>query len=135
MKKYIRSLYLLTKKSYDINEIPVGSIVIYKDKIIGKGYNNRQSKHNVCGHAEVNAIIAAEKYIGDWRLNDCILISTLHPCKMCQKIIEESRISKVYYIYPQDNCLNKSYEQIYFPGNNYCKKIGEMFSNFFKNMR
>lgn len=135
MEKYLDELLELVKKSYDLNEVPVGAIVIYNDKIIGKGFNNRQSTANVCGHAEINAIIEAEKYINDWRLNNCILISTLHPCKMCQQIIEESRIDKVYYLIEQKEVENPKYKQIYFPGNKLFTDINNIFLSFFKNIR
>ena len=134
-EKYIKILFELVKKSYNLKEIPVGSIVIYNNKIIGTGYNNRQSTYNVCGHAEINAINQAEKYIKDWRLNNCILISTLHPCKMCQQVIENVRIDKVYYLFDQNNVNNENYEKIYFPGNKYIDKILIMFNDFFKNIR
>ena len=134
-EKYIKVLYKLVEKSYNLNEIPVGSIVIYNNKIIGTGYNNRQFTNNVCGHAEINAINEAEKYLNDWRLNDCILISSLHPCKMCQQVIKEVRIDKVFYFFDQNNVNNNNYNQIYFPGNKYIECIEKMFNDFFKNIR
>lgn len=135
MEQYLNELLELVQKSSSLNEVPVGSIIIYNNKIIGRGFNNRQSTSNVCGHAEINAIIEAEKYLHDWRLNDCILISTLHPCLMCQHIIEESRIDKVYYLIDQKNVKNPKYEQIYFPGNKLFTDINSIFLSFFKNIR
>ena len=133
--KYNNELYKLALKSYKNNEIPVGAIVIYKEKIIGKGYNNRQSKCNVCGHAEIMAIKCAEKYLGDWRLNNCILISTLKPCNMCSEVINESRISNVYYYVEQNNSLNKS-KFIKVNGNQeFINKYLELFKDFFKKLR
>ena len=136
MDKYSEILYKLVHKSYKKKEIPVGAIIVYNNKIIGKGYNNRQSKHNVLGHAEINAINQASKYIKDWRLNNCILITTLKPCSMCSEVIKTSRISKVYYLIDQNNvnydCSN--YFQINID-DNYFKKIDELFNNFFKNLR
>ena len=132
--KYIQLLYELVLKSYKKGEIPVGSIVIYNNKVIGKGYNTRQSTYNVCGHAEINAIKQAEKYIKDWRLDNCILISTLKPCNMCSSIIKESRINKVYYLYDQDGVKDNNYIKLDI-NNEYSQKINELFNNFFKNMR
>ena len=136
MDKYLEILYKLAYKSYKIDEIPVGSIVVYKGKIIGKGFNNRQKSHFVCGHAEINAIKQAEKYLGDWRLNDCELYSTLKPCNMCNEVIKSSRISKVYYLIDQDKSSYNAdiYEKIAV-NNDISQKIANLMSNFFKKLR
>ena len=137
-KKDIETLYKLALKSYKNNEIPVGAIVKYNNKIIGTGYNTRQKKHDICGHAEINAIKMAEKRIKDWRLNDCIIISTLEPCELCTKIINDSRIKNSYYIVSKTTGIvsNKIInEKIYFPGNNFEEKIKEMLKVFFSNIR
>ena len=136
IKKYIDYTLKLADKSYKLNKVPVGAIVIYKDKIIGKGYNTRQKKHNVCGHAEINAIMQAEKKLKDWRLDECEIISTLQPCELCSKVIEESRIKKVYYLLEQPNIeLKNDYEKICFPGNINIQKYKEKFNSFFKKIR
>lgn len=132
---YLNILYKLALKSYDNGDIPVGAIVIYNNKIIGKGYNNRQKNNNVCGHAEINAIKMAENKLGDWRLNDCILISTLKPCKMCAEVINTSRISEVFYLIDQndvdyDYIFNKIEEK-----SEITDKIKELMNNFFRNLR
>ena len=132
---YLNILYKLALKSYDNGDIPVGAIVIYNYEIIGKGYNNRQKNNNVCGHAEINAIKMAENKLGDWRLNDCILISTLKPCKMCAEVINTSRISEVFYLIDQndvdyDYIFNKIEEK-----SEITDKIKELMNNFFKNLR
>ena len=135
IEDYTELLYKLVLKSYKNNEIPVGSIVIYNNKIIGKGYNTRQKTNYVCGHAEVNAIKDAEKYINDWRLDNCILISTLKPCNMCSSIIKESRIDRIYYLFDQDKVLNEdNYNKIDY-NDKYTELIEDLFSDFFKNIR
>ena len=136
MDKYLNILYKLALKSYKKNEIPVGSIVIYKGKIIGKGFNNRQNSHFVGGHAEINAIKQAEKFLKDWRLNDCELISTLKPCNMCNEVIRASRIKKVYYLIDQDNSNYSSdiYEKIN-ANSEISQKITTSFNKFFQKLR
>ena len=69
----------------------VGAIIVKDGKILGQGYHQKCGE----GHAEVNAIIKAERKLGDFRLNDCILLTTLKPCKMCQSIIEAARIKEI----------------------------------------
>ena len=131
-------LYKLALKSFKNGEIPVGSIVKYDNKIIGTGFNTRQKQHDVCGHAEINAIKMAAKKMKDWRLNNCIIISTLEPCELCTKVINECRISRSYYIVSKslkNTSKNIEKKKIYFPGNNFEEKIKEMIKVFFKNIR
>ena len=73
MKKYLDLLYKLALKAYKNDDIPVSAILIKNDKIVATGYNNRHKKGFVIGHAEVNAILRAEKKLKDFRLDDCIL--------------------------------------------------------------
>lgn len=138
MEKYIDLLYDLALKSLKNGDIPVGCIVVKNDKIIGQGYNNRHFNKQVIGHAEINAINEACKNVNDWRLNDCILYTTLKPCKMCFEVIEASRISKIYYLLDQDTGItysNNKYIQEYFPGNNKVQLYQQLFLNFFQNIR
>ena len=96
--KIVKELDKLSTKAFLLDEIPVGAVVVKDNKIVGKGYNNRQSKRLVTGHAEIMAINNAAKKLGDWRLDDCVLYVTLKPCKMCEEVIKNSRIKKVYYL-------------------------------------
>ena len=102
-EKYIEKIYDLAKKSYDIDEIPVGAIVVRNGKIISEGINSRESMNSVIGHAEINAIEDACKVVGDWRLDDCEMYVTLLPCMMCSGAILESRIKKIYYLCDRTN--------------------------------
>lgn len=83
--------------AYDQNEIPIGAIVTYKGKIIGKGYNQIEQLQDATAHAEIIAITSAENTIGNWRLKDCDLFVTLEPCIMCSGAIINSRIRNVYF--------------------------------------
>lgn len=89
--------YELAKKAFLIDEVPVGAVVVYQGKIIGRGYNKKVKTGNPIMHAEMIAIAQASKKIGDWRLDECSLYVTLEPCPMCKGAIVESRIKKVYY--------------------------------------
>ena len=135
MEKYIDILYELVLKSQELNEIPVGAIVIKDDQVVGKGFNNRQSNSDVCGHAEINAIKEAEKFLKDWRLNGCILLTTLYPCDLCNEAIRESRINEVYYIFDGKDGNKNQYKKLDFIHNKKVEKIGEIFNNFFVNLR
>ena len=87
----------LARISEKNGEIPVGAVVVKDGKIIAEGINSREQNNEISGHAEINAINNAARYLGDWRLNGCTLFVTLEPCPMCAAAIEQSRISRVVY--------------------------------------
>ncbi|MEG0794244.1 MAG: nucleoside deaminase [Bacilli bacterium] len=80
------------------DEVPVGAVIVYQDKCISKGYNNREHTNNILGHAEIIAIKKASKKLHTWKLMECDLYVTLKPCKMCEEVIKQSRIRNVFYI-------------------------------------
>ena len=84
------------KIAYNLNEVPVGAVIIRKGDIIAKAHNLKRSTNNIVNHAEIISIIEASNYIGDWRLNDCEMFVTLEPCPMCAGAIAQSRIKKIY---------------------------------------
>ena len=135
INEYMQIAYNEAIKAYKKNEIPVGAVIVKNNKVIAKSHNNRQYKNNILGHAEINAILKAERKIKDWRLDGCIMYVTLSPCQMCQMIINESRIDKVYYLLNQKNQNN--IENII--QTNICKEIKKdyqkMVNNFFKKLR
>lgn len=94
-EKYMREALKQAKKAYAIGEVPIGCIVVHKDKIIGRGYNKRNTKKTTLAHAELVAIERASKIMGDWRLEDCDMYVTLEPCQMCSGALVQARIRKV----------------------------------------
>lgn len=95
-EKYMKEAIKQAKKAEKIDEVPIGCVIVYKDKIISRGYNRRNIDKNTLSHAEMNAIRKASKKLGDWRLDDCEMYVTLEPCQMCAGAIVQSRIKKVY---------------------------------------
>ena len=83
------------KKAYKLDEVPIGCVIVQKDKIIARGYNRRNTDKNTLAHAEMSAIKKASKKTGDWRLEDCTMYVTLEPCQMCAGAIVQSRLGKV----------------------------------------
>jgi len=93
--KYMKEAIRQAKKAYALNEVPIGCVIVYEDKIIARGYNRRNVDRNTLSHAELNAIKKASKYLGDWRLEGCTMYITLEPCQMCAGAIVQARVSKV----------------------------------------
>ena len=94
-EKYMQEAVRQAKKAYGIGEVPIGCVIVYEDKIIGRGYNRRTVDKNTLAHAELIAIRKACKKIGDWRLEGCTMYVTLEPCQMCSGAIVQSRIPRV----------------------------------------
>ena len=94
-EKYMREALKQAKKAIRLGEVPIGCVIVYQDKIIGRGYNKRNTNKTTLAHAEIIAIQKASKAMGDWRLEDCTLYVTLEPCQMCSGAIVQARIKKV----------------------------------------
>ena len=94
-EKYMREAIKQAKKAYEMNEVPIGCVIVCEDKIIGRGYNRRTTDKNPLAHAEMIAIKKASKKVGDWRLEDCTMYVTLEPCQMCSGAIVQSRMKRV----------------------------------------
>ena len=94
-EKYMREAIRQAKKAYVLEEVPIGCVIVYQDKIIGRGYNRRTVDKNTLSHAELQAIRKASKKMDDWRLEDCTMYVTLEPCQMCSGAIVQARIKRV----------------------------------------
>lgn len=94
-EKYMKLALRQAQKAYELGEVPIGCVIVQDGKVIGRGYNRRNTDKNTLAHAEITAIRKASKKVGDWRLEDCILYVTLEPCQMCSGAIVQARIPKV----------------------------------------
>ena len=77
--------------------IPIGSVLVHRGTILGRGHNRRETDHDPTGHAEIIAIRNAGISIGHWRLLDCTLYVTVEPCAMCAGAIVNARIPRLVY--------------------------------------
>lgn len=94
---FMNEALLEAKQAEQLDEIPIGCVIVKDGKIIGRGYNYREHSNLACDHAEIMAITAANKKLNSWRLEQCSLFVTLEPCPMCSGAIINSRIEEVYY--------------------------------------
>ena len=131
---FMNIAYKEALKAYKKDEIPVGVVIVKDNKVISKAHNLRDSKQIVTKHAEIIAIEKANKKLNNWRLNNCILYSTLEPCNMCSEIINEAKIDKVVYSAKNQNSSNKyCYKQI--NDLNMNKKCEKLIKNKFIELR
>lgn len=95
--KFMREAINQAASAAEQGEIPVGAVVVKNNRIISFGKNRRETDKSAIAHAEIEAIEAACKELGGWRLEDCDLYVTLEPCPMCAGAIINSRIRRVYF--------------------------------------
>ena len=87
----------LAEKAFTQNEIPVGSVIVKENRIIGRGYNQKERLTDPTAHAEIISISAASLTINDWRLNGATIYVSKEPCSMCAGAIINSRISRLVF--------------------------------------
>lgn len=145
-EKYMKAAMKQAKKAAAIEEVPIGCVIVYEDKIIGRGYNKRDLKKNTLAHAEIIAMNKASKVIGDWRLEDCTMYVTLEPCPMCAGAIVQARIPKVVIgsMNPKAGCAGSVLNVLQTDGFNHQVEVetgvlgaecSEMLSSFFRELR
>ena len=125
-------------KAFKKGEVPIGCAIFLDGQLISKAHNIKQKTKICTNHAEVLAIIKAEKKLKDWRLNNCEMYVTLEPCNMCKEIIRQSRISKVYYL-SKSRFINENNKVISYELLKNCDDLNDTYlkllKDFFKNKR
>ena len=145
-EKYMKEAIRQAKKAAKLGEVPIGCVIVYENRIIGRGYNRRNTDKSTLSHAEITAIRRASKIMGDWRLEDCTLYVTLEPCQMCSGAIIQARIPRVVMgcRNPKAGCAGSILNLLKIPEFNHQAEITEgileeecsmMLKNFFKDLR
>ena len=144
--RYMKEAIRQAKKAAALGDVPIGCVIVYQDKIIGRGYNRRMADKTVLAHAEILAMKKACKKMGDWRLEDCTLYVTLEPCPMCAGAIVQARIPRVVIgsMNAKAGCAGSVLNILKEPGFNHQVKVetgilGEecscLMTDFFKELR
>ena len=94
---FMREAMALAKMAEDIDEVPVGALIVRDGQIISRAYNTRETSKCATHHAEILAIEEACRVLGGWRLPGCTLYVTMEPCAMCAGAIINARIPRVVY--------------------------------------
>ena len=94
-ERYMKEALKQAKKAAALGEVPIGCVIVYEDKVIGRGYNRRNTDKSTFSHAEITAMKRAGKLIGDCRREGCAMYVTLEPCQMCAGAIVQARIPRV----------------------------------------
>ncbi len=124
-------------KSLENNDVPVGAVIVKDRKVLAFGYNTREKDQNVLGHAEINTILEAQRFLNNWNLSGCDMYITLVPCSMCLEIIKQSRIDNIYYLLDKPASKKEFYKTKMQKINdaNYENKYADILSYFFKKLR
>ncbi|MDR3215326.1 MAG: nucleoside deaminase [Bacilli bacterium] len=96
-KRYMKEALHEAKLALEADEVPVGAIIVYKNKIIARSFNKNQQLHNPLAHAEMLVINEASRYLKRKDLSDCELYVTLEPCLMCTGAIINAKIKRVIF--------------------------------------
>ncbi len=142
---YMREAIQLAKQAYNMGEVPVGAVIVCGDRIVGRGYNRRETDKNALCHAELMAIDDACRTLGGWRLWQCRLYVTLEPCPMCAGAIINARIPQIFFgaYDPKSGSCHSVIDLFSFPYNHKPTAVGGLFadecssllSQFFKSRR
>lgn len=145
-EKYMKEAIKQAHKASKLGEVPIGCVIVHEDKIVGRGYNRRNTDKSTLAHAEITAIKKASRIIGDWRLEECTLYVTLEPCQMCSGAIVQARIPRVVIgcRNPKAGCAGSIMNLLQVPEFNHQAEITEgirqeecslMLKTFFKDLR
>lgn len=93
----MRIAFREAEKALEIDEVPVGAVIVHESVIIAKAHNQRELLRDPTAHAEMIAITQAASHLGSWRLDDTIMYVTLEPCAMCAGAIVLARIPRVVF--------------------------------------
>ncbi|AEJ42104.1 tRNA adenosine(34) deaminase TadA [Alicyclobacillus acidocaldarius] len=96
-ERFMRRALELAKEAARWGEVPVGAVVVENGRIVGEGFNRRETWRDGTAHAEMLAIEEANRRLGGWRLTNCVLYVTLEPCPMCAGAIVLSRLQRLVY--------------------------------------
>jgi len=143
--KFMKAALKEAVKAEQKNEVPVGAVVVYQDKIIARAHNLRETKQAFEAHAEFLAMKKAAKKIGSWRLEDCDVYVTMEPCPMCAGAMIQSRVRSLFFATndPKAGVVNSVMNLFEYPFNHkvhvesglLANESKEIVQRFFKKLR
>ena len=96
-ERFMKEALQEARRALAKDEVPIGAVVVAEGRVIGRGYNLTETLHDVTAHAEMQAITAAEEYLGGKYLDKCTLYVTVEPCVMCAGAMGWSQVQRVVY--------------------------------------
>jgi tRNA(adenine34) deaminase len=96
-ESFMKEAFKEAQKAFELDEVPVGAVVVCNNRIIARAHNLTERLHDVTAHAEMQAITSAANFLNGKYLNECTLYITLEPCVMCAGAIAWSQLGKLVY--------------------------------------
>lgn len=96
-ENFMRLAIAEANKAFELDEVPVGAVIVKDGAVIASGYNRRETDKNAIAHAEIMAINEACERLGGWRLFGCEMYVTLEPCPMCAGALVNARLDRIIY--------------------------------------
>ena len=145
-ERFMREALKLAKRAAALGEVPIGCVIVHEEKIIGRGWNRRNTDKSTLAHAELIAIRKAARKLGDWRLEGCTISITLEPCPMCAGAIVQARIPRcvIGCMNPKAGCAGSVTNLLEMQGFNHRVEVtrgvledecSAMLKEFFKELR
>ncbi|MEH7502894.1 tRNA adenosine(34) deaminase TadA [Neobacillus drentensis] len=145
-EQFMREAIKEAKIAEDLNEVPIGAVMVMEGKVVARAHNLREIEQNAVAHAELLAIDQACKKLGSWRLEEATLYVTLEPCPMCAGAIILSRVKRVVYgaADPKGGCAGTLMNLLEDDRFNHQSEVtsgvlerecGQMLSDFFRKIR
>lgn len=142
----MRLALAMAREASVIGEVPVGSVVVFQERVVSQAHNLRETLNDPTAHAERLALALAGRALGTWRLEGCTLYTTLEPCPMCAGAIVQGRISRVVYGAPDSKAgaCDSLYRIVSDPRFNHrtsissgilARECGELLTHFFQSRR
>jgi tRNA(adenine34) deaminase len=94
-ENFMREALAEARKAYEINEVPIGAVIVRNGEIVGRGFNQKETLKDATLHAEISAIKDACKNLKGWRLPGCTMYVTLEPCSMCAGALVNARVERL----------------------------------------
>jgi tRNA(adenine34) deaminase len=134
------------RRALESGEVPVGAVVVYDGKVVGRGWNRNLTDCDPTAHAEIIALRKAGKNLGNHRLGDCELFATIEPCAMCAGAMVHARLKTLVYGAddPKAGAVHSVLQVLNHPGLNHrmevrrgvlAGKCAELLQEFFRNRR
>ena len=145
-ERYMAEALLLAGQALEMDEVPVGAVIVCDGRIVGRAHNQRELLNDPTAHAEMIAITQAAEHVGNWRLDGCTMYVTLEPCPMCAGAMVNARLGRVIYgatdpkagacqtlfTIPTDDRLNHRVQVI---GGVLTERCSELMQDFFQRKR
>ena len=145
-QEYMRQALELAARAGELGEVPVGAVAVVGDRVVGRGFNRRETDRDPLAHAELLALGEAARTSGAWRLSGVTVFVTLEPCAMCAGAMVQARVERLVFGArdPKAGAAGSLYNLLEDPRHNHRVRItegvlgeecGRILTEFFRRLR